>query len=255
MSVAEVFDKIDDAKLEKQRVNWNAYRDILIDLASGNEVDSQEVSIVLDMVSADRQQLTADVEKMKRRLEARAIFDRQSEILAAMEEAEQLHRKLVSEHVEVTRRLDPLIKQAYSELAMRRAELDQVGFAESRLLNSCFDPVIEHRQARLQKRVKELQSEIERVTRSLEDHHKANLANAEKMLKLEKERAYRFSVGSSQNRAGFEEAKKSAENYESAIPGLQKGVADMQRVLDGLQRELAEVNQNRSELQRQKLQP
>jgi hypothetical protein len=255
VTVDEVFDKIEDAKLEKQRTNWAAYRDVLIDLAKGNEVDPQEVSIVLDMVACNRQQLTQDVDKMKKRLEARAAVDRRSEILASIEAAEQRHQALVQEHVEVSRRLDPLIKAAHSELGMRRAELDTVAFAESRLTNSCFDPVIEHRQARLQKRQKELHAEIERVTRSLEDHHKRNLANAEKMALAERERAELFSTGRRPSQSGFKEATQSAENYESKIHVLKQAVSDTQQKLDDLKRERDQLAGEWNEIQRQKLIP
>jgi uncharacterized coiled-coil DUF342 family protein len=256
-AVDEVFDKIEDAKLEKQRTNWAAYRDVLIDLAKGSEVDPQEVSIVLDMVACNRQQLTQDVDRMRKRLEWYALAQTRPERQAALQKVNSEFEAAQREYSEAVQRLGSIVSQKRSAVTQAEMQLGIVSDAENRLVANCDDPAIRFEEK------ENARKRFEVIAKQREIAELLNINNlgspGRRFYEVESE------IHTLQNKIASERwiyQPGIVAEYRRKISSWEKHLEQMRPTIDGLRRQVSEcdaefarLTNDMAELQKRKLQP
>jgi predicted RNase H-like nuclease (RuvC/YqgF family) len=257
VTVDEVFDKIEDAKIKKMRTNWTAYKDILVDLAQGNEVDPVEVGIVLDMVECNREQLKQDVEKMKRRLEWHATAQAKPARQTAMDAAGRDYEAAVAEYKEATSRLGAIVSAKRSAMTQAEMLLGLSVDAENRLVQNCDDPSILHEEQQITRKRFEVIQKRREILELLDLNNTGSPGRQfySVQAEIEKLRGKIESQSWIHQPGVVSERERKIAALESRLDTMRPGIDELRQKVADCDRELNELNEESAELRQRKLQP
>ena len=159
----EAIQKIRGRRQEQAKSVWQQYSLMVDTLARGEQVDVDELGIVMDQLDKSDSDLSADVDRKQQRI---ATAEQVAHRTAAQSEVDRLtseQNKLKSEHDMFMSAWQPKARAVHN--ALRAAEL-QVGSLfdiERKLFETVLDPEILEKQADLDRRRRELASELREV--------------------------------------------------------------------------------------------
>lgn len=158
--IKELFRKKRQKVSDAVRPIRQRYLELVRSLASGEEIDEEEVFAITDELGVDEQKLSADVSTMQQRLKYAQQLEQNRQ--AAMSHAGIMAdlERLNDEYAKFVAKWQPRKDAVAQALKDNDLVIATTNGAESKLLESCLDPEILDRQAELNERRKKVGTEL-----------------------------------------------------------------------------------------------
>jgi chromosome segregation ATPase len=227
MNIATIIERIVGKQRERQAARAADFRDIVIQIADGNEPDAEFVAQVLDEAGKSLDDLKKAVELLQHRRQLRqkwdaipGLMDQRHDVEQQMAEADRELEAAESKHFAT---MNPLSAQ----LDQLRAATQEGENAKRELWNTCSDPALLAKLADVRGRL----AKAEKETADLQ----TSINNLKSWAKSDRERAEQQKriLGGDQtpedylNRA--KDRERQAAEEESKLAKIKKVVADLQR--------------------------
>jgi uncharacterized protein YfcZ (UPF0381/DUF406 family) len=244
--LVELLSKVKAYRAQQTTELSDGYRQLIVALADGENIDAEQVAVALDAAGKSEDQLQSDVELLLQRREwarqIQAAGDAETTMRKAQAEIDKLVRDRDSYCAKINSKIDQL--QASKADAERRAH--GVHSARESLSGSCYDPVVLSREAEVSARLSDLVQQERDITRAIRqgeamvDAIHRNIAGHERDYKAGFTPKDRQAAG-----VLIENAKTSLRNHEASNRRMKTQAAEIRSEITKLQDEMERLASQR----------
>jgi hypothetical protein len=160
--IADLIGKIRGKRAERFSSTAEAFDDCVRKLASGQEVDLDQLAGLLDELDKSDADLESDIENKQRRIAARAELDRLSQLSKDLPPKQAKIAKLQEELSSFIAAKKPVILALADEIKMLQLECDRASYIENELLTIGIPLALQNRKDALVKRQRTLSEKQDR---------------------------------------------------------------------------------------------
>lgn len=250
MALAELIGKLKNKKQASARSAFGHYLEAVKALASGKEIDADEVGHIIDAAGRDESALEKDVNLQQQRFawHAQRVQNQQavSDRLQAESELQAAQRALQAAYDKLT----PAIEQAQTRLADASYRFMTTTQAEAWLSGNLLDVELLQRESVLNDRLREINAELRPLLTDRE-HKQSSLMNAELRLQQLTGRDPDAWPGFGMINPKFwsnkdiEPAKERVADLRSQLAQLDRAIQPRQQEQQRLQAELNQIHQQK----------
>ena len=170
-------DVIRDQQAEEALKCYDEYLRLVLDVANNEDVDPTSTRSVLAMAGKSFDDLDADVERMRKRLESFRQLESKPEIEQQLSEAKAFHADLQKRYEEVCKPIIEKMAPAFERIRWFEAKLLDLSFHEDHFSSTAWHDIHDHRLSELEKELKQLA--IERRKSEMEIERRTNLRSTD----------------------------------------------------------------------------
>lgn len=254
MAVAELFSRIRRKKVEAEISSFGHYRSLLIALANGSELDSDEAEIVLQDLGKSESDVEQDVETMRKRLANAEKLSKKQNSAKVIESCQAEMAKANAEFQAVQEKHNARVAEISQKRKAAEATVIAADQARAMLLKTCINPEIKDRESELLAQRSSLAPRRKTLTDELNVFNAGSLENN---LSIAKQDLADFK----EKLAGeFSEERKGAcaiqiKRLSNVVATLEERRTRFNGELEELNQQASEINNELEELKQKKLTP
>jgi hypothetical protein len=245
---AGILDKIRTKKKELALSSSGAYLEMLREAAKGAELDSENVSEILDAAKKTEADFERDFPVMERRIELAELLAERNKLDAVIPKMRQKFENAQNELNEAVRRLQPAIDASYAAMQAAEQQRLSMSYIDGKLAATCLDECLLARENELVAKRKELFEKRRPLGDDLQKTQ-TEVSNAKAMVetlerRLEKSMPYdRITI------------EPQLQQYTRTLKYKTSILTQLSEAVGKLDAEITPITKDLADIQRQKLQP